>query len=116
MSLTKKQRFEIIRNLTVKIQSMGEADGFFFLKEYTRDENLFYVYGEGYYADQPPVHIDFSYNSILELIRKLNDETVYEMYKDQFPEEAKMIDFSEKEGPLYHLSTDKIGFIFQPFP
>lgn len=96
MYFTKKQRFEIIPKLTKKIIGMGETNGFFFLEEYKKEKDL--LYEEDYNGEL--VHIRFSYDSILKFIKNLDEETVYDMYKDQFPEDAKK-EFSENKIDLY---------------
>ena len=106
MNLTKKQRFEIIKKLTRRILNMGENEGFLFLEIYKDKKNtLFY---KDYSNEE--VHISFSDKSILSFIYSLDDATIYEMYKDQFPEEAEK-EFSDKK-PVYHLSTDKLILFF----
>ena len=52
-----------------------------------------------------------SYNDILQFIQNLGNTTIYDMYKDLFPEDANK-EFPEKEKPLYHLSTDKLVLFF----
>lgn len=107
MNLTKQQRFEIIPKLTKRVIELGETDGFFFLEEYKKEKDSLYV--EDYNGEL--VYISFLYDSILGFIQKLDNETVYEMYKDLFPEDANK-EFPEKEKPLYHLSTDKLVLFF----
>ncbi len=113
MNLTKGQRFEIIPKLTEKVINMGETKGFFFLKEYTEDNDSLYEMEHTDWGDvRRSGHISFSEKNILEFIQNLDNEIIYEMYKDQFPEEAEEIDFLEEENPLYHLSTDKLVLFF----
>ena len=107
MNLTKKQRVEIIPKLTKKVIDMGEHVGFFFLEEYKKEEDSLYVEYEGY---GEPYYIKFSYSSILKFIQKLDNATVYEMYKYVSPKDAKQ-KFPEKK-PLYHLPTNKLVLFF----
>ena len=114
MELNKKQRVIIIKKLSDKICNMKEADGILFLKEYTKQE----AKDREEYTQQNTEGVDyrlyynfnFSYNDILEFIQNLNNTTIYEMYKDLFPEDANK-ELSEKK-PLYHLSTDKLVLFF----
>ena len=98
MELNKKQRVFIIKKLSEEISNMKEADGIFFLKEYTEKEE------RDFYSSK------FSYNDILDFIQSLQNAIIYEMYKDLFPEDANK-EFLEKK-PLYHLSTDKLVLFF----
>ena len=107
MNLTKKQRFKFIPKIAKKVIKMGRDDGFLFLNEYTNNNDLLYEKdhnGEQYF-------IYFNYGKVLEFIQKMDDETVCEMYKDQFPEDATK-EFLEEEKPVYHLSTDKLVLFF----
>ena len=107
MNLTTKQRIYIIKKLADTITTnMDESSRFLFLKEYIKEKKLFYVTddnGDSY-------HINFSHSTVLDVIRKSGNTTIYNMYKDLFPEEVKK-EFSEKK-PLYRLSTDKLVLFF----
>ena len=105
MNLTKKQRFKFIPRIAKKVIKMGEDDGFLFLNEYTNNSKLLHEVGDN--GEQYPIYFDYS--KILEFIKKLDNKTTYEMYKDLFPEEVKT-DFPDK--PSYHLSTDKLVLFF----
>ena len=106
MKLTTKKRLKIIPKITEKVIEKGIDDGLFFLREYTQDNYSFYkkdVNGKYY-------HIPFDYRNMLIFIQKIDDEMIYRIYKDLFPEDAK--EFLEKEKPVYHLSTDKLVLFF----
>ena len=107
MNLTTKQRIYIIKKLANAIDEMDQSDGFLFLEEYIKDFSKYIVneHGEEYLS------MPFNYDSILNCIQRRSDNaTIYEMYKDLFPEEAKK-EFSEKKPP-YRLPTDKLVLFF----
>ena len=107
MNLTTKQRIYIIKKLADAITTnMDDSSGFLFLKEYIKEKELFYTKddnGEIY-------HIQFVYNDILWVVQSSNNATIFKMYKDLFPEEAKK-EFSEKKPP-YRLPTDNLVLFF----
>ena len=110
MNLTKKQRIYIIKKLTTEVcENMGKEDGILFLEEYTKQNKE--------HRDTDNIEqdlfedFDFLYSDILNFIKDLENETIYKMYKDLFPEEAKT-EFLENKKPLYRLSTDKLVLFF----
>ena len=107
MNLTTKQRIDIIKKLADTITNMEESNGFLFLEEYIKDFSKYIIneHGEEYLS------ISFNYDGILNCIqRRSDDATIFKMYKDLFPEEAKK-EFADKKLP-YRLSTDKLVLFF----
>lgn len=90
MNFTKKQRFEIIIRLSSTILNMGNQNGVLFLEEYTKSE---VVLTDGYNNQS------FSYDTILKFIQFLDNTTIFEMYKDVFPEKAKK-NFQKEKFPI----------------
>ena len=111
MNLTPKQRIKIIQKLTKRVIDKGKDHGLLFLEEYIKDKYKSSHYAHYAYPTKKSTLIEFLYSNILQFIQKLDNETIYKMYKDEFPEETE-VEFSKKEKTSYHLSTDKLVLFF----